>query len=462
MQSQNALHKPGECTADDGSNIRLLKKKNSFAFMIYKKGGQIPKSKNGFNGPVIFFNELSNDTPHNGINEKKNHLHLTCRGGSSKSENVGRIGERPTRCSSVRGDFSHLSFLPISMEDGSSAHTENEEDELLGRPLPTFHHAHSFYRFVLSTYFHSPLQMPDHRNTPPSTPVTTRLPSNHTALRHHCFLHLLFRDTPHILRSDRISTALILLSFLFRHVEFSRSQFRFRINSSLRTVLEYDLGHALDSQSGSRLKVDMDSGSACRFCYRLSIVSLVAMSISYTAVGHDTDSYEAKIRYAESLMKTAEAEQRRPGGADYSWLSSRSSLQEIDFGTLAEVQTIAEKTSPESCAAIAVKLGSLVDRYDTIEPSYILESLKNLLEEYRTSDMIKKNVDMKKERKKIRANKVRPELSPPREATKTACEHFILIFNSFVGFVQDETVNGKGIEVECEMGGESRVRLIRT
>ncbi|GBP13646.1 hypothetical protein EVAR_6983_1 [Eumeta japonica] len=53
---------------------------------------------------------------------------------------------------------------------------------------------------------------------PLSAPVTTSSSKPHRSLTS-LFLHLCFRDTPHILRSDRISTTLILHLFFFCHTQ---------------------------------------------------------------------------------------------------------------------------------------------------------------------------------------------------------------------------------------------------
>ncbi|GBP61702.1 hypothetical protein EVAR_89081_1 [Eumeta japonica] len=76
---------------------------------------------------------------------------------------------------------------------------------------------------------------PNHRNIPLSTLVTTSSFKLHTSLTL-LFLHLPFRDTPHKLRSDRISTALILLSFSPYHAQLSLAYISVRIRTPLWIV----------------------------------------------------------------------------------------------------------------------------------------------------------------------------------------------------------------------------------
>ncbi|GBP94713.1 hypothetical protein EVAR_92536_1 [Eumeta japonica] len=73
---------------------------------------------------------------------------------------------------------------------------------------------------------------PNHRNIPLSTLLTTSSFKPYRSLTSQ-LLRLSFRVTPHILRSDRIATALILFSFFFCHTQLSLPHISVEIRTPL-------------------------------------------------------------------------------------------------------------------------------------------------------------------------------------------------------------------------------------
>ncbi|GBP65792.1 hypothetical protein EVAR_30850_1 [Eumeta japonica] len=86
------------------------------------------------------------------------------------------------------------------------------------RDVPNRHRFKDAYKAI--AYRSKARLWPDHRNRPFLTLVTRSSFKPHRSLTS-LFLHLSYRATPHILRSDRISTSLIQPSFFFCHIQLS-------------------------------------------------------------------------------------------------------------------------------------------------------------------------------------------------------------------------------------------------